>query len=80
MVVFFNNYVTVQMNYSYRQSKFGFVNLMVPFKSFLFQISSYTDHKILFPKGISDTSINLKCCNPKGMPITVRHRIQPKTK
>lgn len=33
---------------------------------------------IFLPNGIKETSISLKCCRPKGMPIIVRHNKAPK--
>ena len=33
-----------------------------------------------FPKGDNAKDANLKCCNPKGIPIMVMHNIAPNTK
>lgn len=35
---------------------------------------------ILLPNGIKETSISLKCCTPKGIPIIVRHSKAPKVR
>jgi len=35
---------------------------------------------IFLPKGIRETSISLKCCKPKGIPIIVRHKKAPKVR
>ncbi len=35
---------------------------------------------ILFPNGIRETSISLKCCRPKGIPIMVKHNRAPKVR
>ena len=45
-----------------------------------YALTNYHLSTILFPNGISDTSISLKCCSPKGINMTVRQSRQPKIK
>jgi len=76
MIMLDKNYLTILKNEKKFHIKKGIATLFLKEMNAIHYPAG--NYRIRFPKGMSDSSINLKCCRPKGIPIIVRHSRIPK--